>query len=128
MTDDVFEPDDLQFQESDDDQIRMIFAKNSGEHRTVVVRRENLASLFAGIQRLLPAGDAVPIDRDSFRAGTTIRVTSYQFSPRETEFRMTLFVDLPDQGRSVTIPLHFSRKDAKSIIEQLQNWLESREP
>ncbi len=124
-TRDDFEVKDLQFRTTEDgDRIRLIFTCNSGERREVVLRRRNLASLFAGVQDLLSPSDAVPIDRESLRSGTTIRVTGYQFSPVGAELRLTLFVDLPDQGRGVTIPLRFSRRDVEKIMGQMGDWLE----
>ena len=127
--DDEFEPDDLQFQTSDDgERVRLIFIRDSGEHQAVVLRRSDLASLVAGAQKLLSPRDAVPIDQGSLRPGMTLELTGFQFSPRESELGLTLFVELPDQDRGVTIPLRLSRKDAESIMEQLSRWLESLRP
>ncbi len=127
--DDDFEPDDLQFQTSvDGERVRLIFIRDTGEHQAVVLRRSHLASLVAGAQKLLSPRDAVPIDRGSLRPGTTLELTSFQFSPQGSELGLTLFVGLPDQDRGVTIPLCLSRKDAAAIMEQLRRWLESLRP
>lgn len=129
MTDDDFKPDDLQFQISEDGKsVRLIFTRDNGEYREVVLRRSSLPSLVAGAQNLLSPQDAVPIDRDSLRPGTIIRLTGYQFSPRGKKLGLTLFLELPDQDRGVTIPLNLSRKDAESIAEQLSRWLERPQP
>ncbi len=124
-TSDDFEVKDLQFQTSEEgEKVRLIFTRNSGERQEVVFRRRDLASLVAGAQKLLSPSDAVPIDRESLRSGTTIQVTGYQFSPGGAELCLTLFVDLPDQGRGVTIPLCFSRKNVESMMGDMGYWLQ----
>ena len=129
MADDDFKPDELQFQISRyGEGVRLIFSRYDGQRRTVVLRRSDLPSLVAGAQNLLSPQDAVPIDQDSLRPGTIIRLTGYQFSPRGEKLGLTLFLELPDQDRGVTIPLNLSRKDAESIAEQLSRWLERPQP
>ena len=130
ISDGDFEPDDVQFQTSDDGtSVRLIFIRDNGEHQAVVLRRNHLVLLVVEAQKHLSPQDAVPIDRDSLGSGTTIRLAGYQFSPRESELGLTLFVELPDQkNRGVTIPLSLSRKDSEAIMEQLSRWLESLPP
>ena len=130
ISDDGFEPDELQFQTSDDSEsVRLIFIRDNGEHQAVILQRSVLVSLVVGAQKHLSPQDAVPIDRDSLRPGTTHRLVGYQFSPRKSELGLTLFVELPDQKRrGVTIPLSLSRKDSEDITEQLNRWLERLPP
>lgn len=121
-----FDADGVQFFTSEDgERVRLMFTRDDGEHRAIVLSQRSLASLVVGAQAMLSPQSATPIDQNSLRAGTTIRVNGVQTAPRGDDLALTLLADLPEQDRGVIIPLTLSKKDAKSMALQLRIWLES---
>lgn len=128
MANEPFVPDDFVVLLSEDGKrVTLRFSCDSDEQVLISIPRIHLASLVVEATKLLPPGSAVPIDRDSLRPGTTYSLQGYQFSPRPEHLGLTLFVDLPDQGRVVTIPLQLTPKDIEVVSEQIKRWRKQRQ-
>ena len=125
MTDVDFRPDQLGIEEAGQTEVRLVWAQDSGERRTVVLSKSLLPQVFAQLQTQIAVGSGAPINMAAFRPGTTISVTGLQFGQRADHFRLTLFADLPDEGRAVTIPLRISKKEAEECVKAMTGWLRS---
>lgn len=87
------------------------------------VRAGIIMPSWAQTRKQPSAGSIVPMNQGSLQPGTMISVTSHQFGPRPDHFRLTAVADLPDQGRTVTIPLRFSKQDAEQCVNAMTQWL-----
>jgi hypothetical protein len=120
MAEDDFRPDGVRVQGDDTGQwLRIVFDRNDGTVRQVSFRREWLPTLLSVLQREIAPNQALPIDRASLRPGQDYVVHGYQLAPIEEGALLTLNVELPDQARSVTIPLRLSSDDVVAIIAKL---------
>lgn len=113
-------PDETDIRVSDED-VTLDFRTDNGESRVVVLSRKWLPTLIARLMQETEPGQAVPIDRNSLQIGASFSVQGWQIQHRsDGARRLVLAVDLPDQGRVVTIPLELSPSDVQNIIKQLQ--------
>lgn len=55
-----------------------------------------------------------------------VNITGLGYSPKPDYFLLNLFVDPLDQRRGVTIPLRFSKVQAKECIDWMGRWLEQQ--
>jgi hypothetical protein len=102
-------------------QVKLVFRSDDGDSREIVVDRQWLPQLITQLQRRIAPGQAVPINKDSLDIGQTFALQGYQVRRNaDGGAILTLFVDLPDQGRVVTIPLDFSSKDVDQLILMLK--------
>ena len=116
--DDVFEPDECEVALSKDgESVRISFRRDNGTSREAVLPRKWLPGLVAQLLAQIEPGSAVPIDQGSLQIGRTFVVQGYNVRKRpDGGCLLTLFVDLPDQGRIVTIPLELSAPEVSEIV------------
>jgi hypothetical protein len=113
-------PDEMEIRVDGDD-IVLDFKADSGESRVVVLSRKWVPTLLARLMQETEPGQMVPIDRASLQIGASFSVQSWQVQRRsDGARRLTLAVDLPDQGRVVTIPLELSAAEVQSLLDQLK--------
>jgi hypothetical protein len=116
---DEFIPDGVRTQRSGE-YVKIIFERDDGQFRDVVAHRTWLPSLVTCLLNEIGPGQAVPIDKGSLNFGTTYSVQGFQARPAsDGSARLTLFVDLPDQGRVVTIPIDLKPEERSQIIQML---------
>jgi hypothetical protein len=116
-----FEADELNIQTHTDGQrVRLRFSRDSGGHRLVTIRRSNLPTLLSVLQREIPPGAVVPIDRASLQAGTNYRLEGYGVQKQPDGGAMLTFhIELLDQGRGVSLPLRLSAQEVTDILRRL---------
>lgn len=122
MSDD-FRPDQVEIEEVGTTEVRLVFSQDGGARQAVVLSKTQLLPIFVDLQAHIATGSGAPINMASLRPGMTIVVTSLGFGPRADHFRLTAIADLPDEGRTVTIPLNFSRKEVDECVKAMSRWL-----
>jgi hypothetical protein len=99
---------------------KLVFSRDTGESREVILRREWLPMLVVEIQSKIAPSQATPIDRGSLHMGQNFSLRGFQARRVQSGgATLTLFVDLPDQGRGVTIPLDLTSEDVDTLIKML---------
>jgi hypothetical protein len=116
-----FEPDDCEAVLIENDtKVRITFRRDSGASREVILPREALPQLVELLISKIESGPLVRIDQGSLRPGQTFVVQGLRVQKiSDGSQLLTLTAFLPDQGRSVTIPLELSAKDARELIAML---------
>ena len=119
----VFRPDELEFGTEDEGRrVTLTFRTDSGETLGVSLGRGQVAATVARLVQEIGEGAAVPIDRGSLQIGARFAVQGFQLQRKTDGSRvLTLVVDMPDQGRVVTIPLDLSPDDVAKLIEMLES-------
>src|SRR5690606_34382736 len=113
-------PDEVEITDKTDEGLTLEFRSDAGGVAAIALLRGQLAALVARLVKEIGAGQAVPIDRGSLQIGQTFAVTAHQVQRRgDGARRLVMTVDLPDQGRVVTIPLELSPDDVRSLIKDL---------
>ena len=116
-----FKPDETEQHPSSDGGLTLIFRRDSGETRSIVLGRGQVAALAAALIGEIGTDRVVPIDRASLRIGQPFAVEGFQVAHSTDGGRCLIVqVHLPDQGRVVTIPLELSPQDVAALIEQLR--------
>lgn len=120
MADDFF-PDECEVLEHSDGQhIRIVFRSDSGESQQVCVRRKWLPSLLNQLSEQIAPGQAVRIDQNSLRPGMDFALQGWDCRRNpQGGARLVLYVDLPDQGRVVTIPVALDAHDVPVLVQRL---------
>jgi hypothetical protein len=100
--------------------VRLIFNDDSRKSREVILRRKWLPMFAAQIQKNIEPGQIVPIDKGSLQIGQSFSLQGFH-AHRLSDGGATivLFVDLPDQGRVVTIPMDMTPKDLSTLLTML---------
>ena len=100
--------------------IRFRFIDDVNQQRHVVMAKQNIPLLLAALQKEIVSGSVVPIDRGSLRIGADFQVQGYQCQRKEDGSAvLTVMINLPEQGRTVTLPIDFPAEDAKSLAGHL---------
>lgn len=117
----AFHPDECEiFAHSDGEHIKIAFRTDSGESREVVLRRKALPSLLNQLSAQIAPGQAVRIDSHSLRPGTDFVLQGWECRlDAQGGARLVLYIDLPEQGRVVTVPLSLNAADVAQLIARL---------
>jgi hypothetical protein len=120
MTEMPLRPDEANIGPEGED-IILDFRSDSGESRAVVLSREWLPGLIARLMHQIGPEEAVPVDQGSLQVGARFAVQGWQVQ-RESDGarRLDVIINLPDQGRVVTIPLDLTPPDVQNLIDQLK--------
>jgi hypothetical protein len=118
MTDSTdFIPDDTDFEERDDS-IKIFFRRNNDTSREVTLLKKWVPVFVSQLISKIEEGQVVPIDKNSLQIGQSFSVQGWNMTKRQNGGRrLTLFVDLPDHGRVVTIPLELSSSEVAKLIK-----------
>lgn len=113
-------PDSVEIERSEDS-ITLVFMTDSGERQAVELRQVQIEALLARLAKESRPGSLVPIDRESLNIGQSISIQGWQVEKRgDGARRLVLHVDLPDQGRTVSIPLFLPPGEVADLIKELQ--------
>lgn len=117
----ILRPDEMEVgTEENGQRVTLAFRSDSGETQAVSLARAQIPTFVARLLQETEAGSAVPIDRGSLHIGNTFAVQSFHVLRRSDGARLlTLAVDMPDEGRVVTIPLELSPIEVTRLIEML---------
>jgi len=100
--------------------LRLRFMEDSGQTRDIVINRRDIPPLLASLQQEIVAGSVVPIDRGSLRIGADFQAEGYQCKRKsDGSATLTVAISLPEQSRTVTLPIDLPPQDAKSLAEHL---------
>jgi hypothetical protein len=123
---DEFVPDHLEVQDhTDGERVRLVFGRDSdGATKSIVLKKDQLPAIASQLHRRIEAGSVVPISPSDMRIGADYRLTGYEVGIRSDSFRLNLHVELPAQGRTVTMGLDLNKKEAADLRNWLGRWLE----
>jgi hypothetical protein len=119
-----FSPDDLSIQVRDNGQLRLVWKKDSGERRAVILDRNQLPAVLHELQKQIEVAPSASTDLLALLAEKPARVTGLGFAPQHQSFRLTAFVDLPEQDKGFAISLLLSRADVQKCVSAMGHWLE----
>jgi hypothetical protein len=103
-----------------DDAITLTFTDNADRECALRLERAQLAAYVALLVKEVEADQVVPIDQDSLRIGEDIEIQGWQVEKHTGGARcLVLFAHLPDQRRTVSIPLTMYRDEVTDLIDQL---------
>jgi hypothetical protein len=96
--------------------VRLTFIRDKGESQAIFLDRAGLSQLALALRKETLSGSIVPIDQASMTIGLNYRVVGHQvgFLPDRT-IKLTVFLDLPDQGRTLSLSLALSADDVDAI-------------
>jgi hypothetical protein len=120
MTEMPLRPDEAEMS-TDGEDVVLDFRSDSGESRAVVLSRQWLPGLIARLMQQIGPDEAVPTDQGSLQVGARFAVQGWQVQHQsDGARRLDVIVNLPDQGRVVTIPLELTPPDVQSLIDRLK--------
>ena len=122
--DEDFIPDDFSIQVRDTGQLRLVWERDSGERRAVVLDRQQLPAVLRELQKQTEVATSASTDLLALLAERVARVTGLGFVPQPDNFRLTAFVDLPEQERGFAISLQLSRADVRKCLSAMGQWIE----
>jgi len=123
VEDDVFEPNGCEADLIDGGtKVRLSFSRDNGTSREVVLSRAWLPQLVALLIGKIESGPLARIDQGSLRPGQTFLVQGLRVRKiSDGSQLLTVSVALPDQDRTVTIPLELTPEDAEALILMLRS-------
>ena len=119
-----FRPDDFLIEGTDNGRVRLVWERDSGERRAVVLDRNQLPSVLHELQKQTEHATAASTDLLALLSETDARVTGLGFAPQADHFRLTAFVDLPKHEQGFAISLLLSEVDLEKCVSAMTQWLE----
>jgi hypothetical protein len=121
LNDNDFIIDECEIESADDGiHVRINFLQNDGASRPVVLLRAQLPQLIGAFQREIAPGSVVPIDQNSLQPGANYKLVGQQARRApDGSVVLSLYVELPDQRRTVILPLPLSPKDQTDMLKLL---------
>ena len=123
-TEDDFRPDSFSIQVRDNGQLRLVWERDSGEHRGVVLDRQQLPAVLQELQRHTERAPSTSSDLLERLSQDQAHVTGLGFAPQADNFRLTAFVELPEQPQGLAISLLLSKADVGKCASVMLQWLE----
>ncbi len=116
-----FIPDDCETSISEDGAlVRVLFSRRNGDSVEVVIPRLRLPLVVSQLQKRISGSHAVPIDRGSLQIGHQYVPHGFQVRRHEGETVLTVFLELSDPERMVTLPLRFKPSTVRDLINDLE--------
>ena len=118
---DEFIPDEIEvFPNDDRKRVKLVFRRDSGESREVVLLKSWLPQLLTQLRPHIAPSSAVQIDKGSFQPGQDFALQGWECRTTPAGgARLVLYIDLPNQGRVVTVPMTLDRADVDQLRQQL---------
>jgi hypothetical protein len=124
--DEEFRPDDFLIEGTDNGQVRLVWERDSGERRTVVLDRSQVPAVLRELQRQTAHATSTSNDPLLLLSETDALVTGLGFGPQTDHFRLTAFVDLPKHETGFAISLLLSEVDLEKCVSAMTHWLEQQ--
>ena len=124
--DEEFRPDDFLIEGTDSGQVRLVWERDSGERRTVVLDRSQVPAVLQELQRQTAHATSVSTDSLALLSETDALVTGLGFGPQPDHFRLTAFVELPKHKEGFAISLLLSEADLEKCVSAMTQWLEQQ--
>ena len=116
-----FIPDDCETAISEDGAlVRVLFSRRNGDSVEVVIPQLRLPLVVSQLQKRLSGSHAVPIDHGSVQIGRQYVPHGFQVRRHEGETVLTVFLELSDPERMVTLPLRFKPSTVRDLISDLE--------
>jgi hypothetical protein len=80
------------------------------------------------LQKQTEVATSASTDLLALLAERVARVTGLGFVPQPDNFRLTAFVDLPEQEKGFAISLQLSRADVEKCVSAMGQWLDQAHP
>ncbi len=122
--DEDFRPDDFLIEGTDNGRLRLVWERDSGERRAVVLDRNQLPAVLHELQKQTEHATAASTDLLALLSETEARVAGLGFAPEADQFRLTAFVDLPKRKKGFAISLLLSDADVGQCVSAMTGWLE----
>jgi hypothetical protein len=128
-SDEEFSPHDFRVEPINSEQLRLVWDRDDGERRVIVVGRAQLPTVARELLKQVEGGgDATSPKIESLLSGKEARVVGLGFAPEPDHFGLTVYVELgPEQDQEVEIELRLSKADLISCVSSMTDWLE-RDP
>jgi hypothetical protein len=124
--DEDFRPDDFLIEGTDNGRVRLVWERDSGERRAVVLDRNQLPAVLHELQKQTEHATAASTDLLALLYENDARVTGLGFAPQADQFRLTAFVDLPKLEKGFAISLLLSEVDLEKCVSAMTEWLEQQ--
>jgi hypothetical protein len=121
---DEFSPDALRIEAQNSERVRLVWGRDNGERRVVVLDRAQLPAVARELQKQIEDGTAIAVNVGALLAETEARVAGLGFSPEPDHFRLTVYVDVPEQAQGLEISLRFSKAELVECVTAMVDWLE----
>lgn len=119
MTAEPIIPDDVEVVRSDLF-VTLTFSADGGESRAVKLVRSRLPFFVSKLMKEVESDQVTPIRPDALAAGTSFAIHGWQMAKADDGGRLlTLFVELREPARTVTVPLELSPEDVAALREDL---------
>ena len=119
MTDDDFEVAGVDVARNGE-LVKLIFLDRDDNTRPVVLHQHGIPQLIGALQQHIAAGKVVPMTPKSARIGAIYALEGHGIRKNpDGSAVLTLFVNLPEEGRTVTFDLPLAAKDAQALAKQL---------
>jgi hypothetical protein len=100
--------------------LRLNFFDSNNKSRAIVLTRESLPLLVGALHPKIGDGTVVPIDQKSLQVAANIRVEGWDLEKRpDRSARLTIYLEMRDQGRTVMLPLDLSPENVTCLKTQL---------
>ena len=87
----------------DNGQVRLVWVRDSGERRTVVLERSQLLAVLQELQKQTAHAPSASSDLLACLSETDAQVRGLGFARHADHFRLTAFVDLPKHEKGLAI-------------------------
>jgi hypothetical protein len=126
VLDEGFNPDDFRIEAENSGRVRLVWDRDNGERRVVVLDRAQLPAVVRELLKQIEYGNATSMDLEGLLAGKEARVAGLGFAPEPDHFGLTVYVEGPEEDHGVEISLRFSRADLTKCVSTMTDWLERR--
>jgi len=125
-SDESFSPNEFRIEEGDSQQVRLIWGRDNDERQVVVLDRTQLPAVLRELQKQIEYESAASRGLDVLLSGKAARVAGLGFAPEPDQFRLTVYVEVPEESEGVEISLRFSKADLVKCVSAMADWLEHR--
>jgi hypothetical protein len=106
--------------EEEGQRVTLTFRTDTGETLGVSLTRGQVGVTVARLVQEIGSGSVAPIARGLLQIGASFSVQGFQVQRKTDGARLlTLAVDMPEEGRVVTIPLELSPIEVEELIKML---------
>ncbi len=122
--DEEFTPDDLRIEAGNSGQVRLVWGRDTGERRVVVLDDAQMTAVAREFLKQIGDASTISTRAAALLSETESRVAGLGFSPEPDHFRLTVYVETPQQGEGFEISLRFSKPDLLECVSAMADWLE----
>ena len=124
MSEEEFSADDLRIELADSGQVRLVWGRDNAEHRVVVLDSARLPVVAREFLKQIADASTISMGAAGLLSETGALVAGLGFSPEPDHFRLTVYVEAPEQAQGFEISLRFSKPDLIECASAMADWLE----